>query len=111
MPWTPNGPGPARDRLTGRYAAAAARVAELSLAAGDSDAARRFARRALAADEWSEPAHRMLIDAALADGDHVGAARAAAQCADMLADLGVEPAPATSALMHGVRARPVPAVA
>jgi DNA-binding SARP family transcriptional activator len=102
---------PTCDRVTGRYVAAAVRLAELRLAAGDSLMARRLARHALAADEWSEAAHRVLIDAALADHDPTEAARAVARCVGMLTELGVRPAPTTSALIRRVEARTVPAVA
>ena len=94
---------PARQRLTDRFVRAAVRAAELSLAAGRLDRAQAHARRALATDEWSEPAHRVLIAAALATGDHLGAARALAACERMLADLGVAPAPETSMLRRRLR--------
>ncbi|MGI9030394.1 MAG: BTAD domain-containing putative transcriptional regulator [Ilumatobacteraceae bacterium] len=83
---------PAIQLATARYVAAAVRAAELALADGDTAAARRHARRALAVDEWSEPAHRVLIAAAAADGDRAGAARATTACRRMLTDLGVDPA-------------------
>ena len=94
--------------LTERFVGAAVRAGELSLAAGDTTAARRHARRALSADDWSEPAHRVLIAAALCDGDRAGAARAVAACDDMLADLGVVPGPETMMLVRQIR---TPAIA
>ena len=102
---------PTRQAVTERFTAAAVHAAELSLAAGDTAAARRDARRALSVDEWSEPAHRILISAALADDDHVGASRSAANCADVLADLGVGPSAATMELVRRLRAAPAASVA
>lgn len=78
-------------RVTARYVVAAVRAAELALAAGETAAARRGAGRALDVDEWSEPAHRVLIAAAAADGDRAGAARATAACRRMLCELGLDP--------------------
>jgi DNA-binding SARP family transcriptional activator len=75
--------------LTARFATAAVRAAELHLAAGHTERAARHGRRALAADEWSEPAYRTLIAAALARGDGSGAARLLCECDGMLAGLGV----------------------
>ncbi len=75
--------------LTARFVAAAVRAAELHLAAGRTEFAVRHARRALAADEWYEPAYRTLIAAALARGDGSGAARVLGECDAMLAGLGV----------------------
>ena len=94
---------PARGRLCGRFVQAAVRAGELALAAGDTTAARRAAHQALAADEWSESAHRVLIAAALADGDHAGAARAAAACDALLTELGVAAGPATQMLIRRLR--------
>jgi LuxR family transcriptional regulator, maltose regulon positive regulatory protein len=102
---------PARQRLTDRFVRAAVRAAELSLAAGRFDGAEAHARRALAADEWSEPAHRVLIAAALAAGDHLAAGRALAACERMLAELGVAPAPETSMLRRRLRHRVLEATA
>jgi LuxR family maltose regulon positive regulatory protein len=87
-----------RRAWTERFVRAAVRAGELHVAAGRTGLARRNARRALEADEWSEAAHRVLIAAALADGDRAGAVRAMSECDAMLADLGVEAAPATDML-------------
>ena len=51
----------ARRELTARFIAATLRVAELHLAGGRTRRAAERARRVLAVDEWSEPAHRILI--------------------------------------------------
>ena len=52
----------------------------------------------LAVDEWSEPAHRILIASALTEGGRSAAARALAECDAMLADLGVRPGAETEML-------------
>jgi LuxR family transcriptional regulator, maltose regulon positive regulatory protein len=78
-----------RRDLTERFVAAAIRVGELHLAGGHPRAAVQAARRALAADEWSERAHCILIAVALAQGDRCGAFRALGACDAMLDDLGV----------------------
>ena len=91
---------PAKSRLCGHFVQAAVRTGELALAAGDTAAARRAAHRALAVDDWSESAHRVLIAAALADGDHAGAARAAAACDELLTELGVAAGPETQMLIR-----------
>ena len=75
--------------MTARFVAAAVRAAELHLSAGRADAAVRHARRALAADQWCEPAYRALIAAALARGDGSGALRLLDECDGMLAELGI----------------------
>ena len=72
-----------------RFAAAAVGAAGLHLAAGYTEPAERHARRALAADEWYEPAYRPLLAAALVRGDGSGAARILEECDAMLAGLGV----------------------
>ncbi len=101
---------PARSRLCGRFVQAAVRTGELALAAGDTASARRTAHHALAVDDWSEAAHRVLIAAALADGDHAGAARAAVACDQLLSELGVVAGPETQMLIRRLRV-PEPAVA
>jgi DNA-binding SARP family transcriptional activator len=99
----------ARTRLTDRFVGAALRAAELNLAAGNLPSARSHALRALAAEEWSEPAHRILIAVALARGDRGGAARALSECETMLASLGVRPDPQTQMLRrHVLTAAPTP---
>ena len=99
----------ARTRLTDRFVGAALRAAELNLAAGNIRAARNHARRALTADEWCEPAHRVLIAVALARGDRGGAARALTECETMLDSLGVGPDPQTQMLRrHVLAAAPTP---
>jgi DNA-binding SARP family transcriptional activator len=91
--------------VTARFVRAAVRAGELNLATGHTDAARRHARRALAADRWSEPGHRVLIAAAIADGDRGLAVRALDECEKSLAELGVEPGPETLMLRRRLYAR------
>jgi DNA-binding SARP family transcriptional activator len=99
----------ARRRLTNRFVGAALRAAELNLAGGNIHSARNHALRALAADEWCEPAHRILIAVALARGDRGGAARALTECETMLDSLGVRPDPQTQMLRRNVfAAAPTP---
>jgi DNA-binding SARP family transcriptional activator len=106
---------PLHRHLTGVFVRASVRAAELHLAAGNTWRARRLARRALDEDAWSEPAHRVLIRAALADGDHGGTRRALDACEAMLDDLGVELAPETAMLGERIRSstwsRPIAATA
>jgi len=85
-----------------RAASGERRAAELNLAAGNLRSAEDHARRALTADEWSEPAHRILIAAALARGDRSGAARALMECEKMLDRLGVRPDPQTQMLRRHI---------
>jgi LuxR family transcriptional regulator, maltose regulon positive regulatory protein len=91
--------------LTERYVAAAIRVGELHLAGGRTRAATHAARRALAADEWSERSHCILIAVALARGDQCGAFRALAACDAMLEDFGVTPREETEMLRRRLGAR------
>ena len=98
--------------LDERFVGVAVRAAELHLASGRTLPARQLARRALAVDGWSEAAHRVLVAAALADGDHCSAARALADCDGRLAELGVEPSAETEMLRRRLRTRePLLAVA
>ena len=95
--------------LTARFVTASVRAAELSLAAGSTGIARTYAARALAADEWCERAHRVLIAAALANGDRSGARHALVHCDAMLASLGIEADPETEALRRQLLGLPGPA--
>jgi DNA-binding SARP family transcriptional activator len=68
----------------------------------EPDQAGRDAEAILVIDPYREEAHRTLIRAHLARGDHASAARTYARFADRLAaDLGVEPTPETRALLDG----------
>ena len=98
--------------LDERFVGVAVRAAELHLASGRTLPARQLARRALAVDGWSEAAHRVLVAAALAEGDHSSAARALADCDGRLTELGVEPSDETEMLRRRLRTRePLLAVA
>jgi DNA-binding SARP family transcriptional activator len=100
--------GPERDRLRARFLAGSVRAGELQLAAGDIDRALLLATRAIEAEPWSEPAHRLAIAAHLARGDRASARRALERCHLALDDLGVEPAELTVMLERSVLAdRPV----
>ena len=80
-----------RDRCRARFVGAAVRAGELFAAANEPDRAESLARRALAIDEWSEPAYGVLASSALARGDRAGALRAIERGREMLRELGVEP--------------------
>jgi LuxR family transcriptional regulator, maltose regulon positive regulatory protein len=97
-------------RLTARFVTAALRAGELCLAAERAGAARIYATRALEADEWCEPAHRILIGAALASSDRSGALRAFAQCDAMLAGLGIGADAETEVLRRRLLVPSAPAV-
>ena len=87
---------------TDRFVAACIRSGDLHLADGRLDRARARARAALDADPWSEPAHRLLADAALVADDHAGATVALDRCEAMLAELGARPTEPTRALRERV---------
>jgi LuxR family transcriptional regulator, maltose regulon positive regulatory protein len=90
---------PERVRVQERYTAAALRAGELLLAAGDHAEARSAAEHALAADPGCEPAHRLVVRTHLADWDLAGARRAVDACRAALAQLDLEPGPATTGLL------------
>jgi LuxR family transcriptional regulator, maltose regulon positive regulatory protein len=94
--------GPERDRLRARFLAGSVRAGELQLAAGDVDRALRLATRAIEAEPWSEPAHRLAIAAHLARGDRASARRALERCHRAVHELGVEPAELTVMLERTV---------
>jgi DNA-binding SARP family transcriptional activator len=67
------------------------RAGELLLATVATEEPPALARRAMAADEWSEPARALLVSAHLAAGDQ-GAARVALEdCYRMLFAIGAQP--------------------
>jgi LuxR family transcriptional regulator, maltose regulon positive regulatory protein len=90
---------PERSRVRERYTAAALRAGELLVAAGDTVGARDAAERALDAAPGSELAYRLLVRTHLAGGDHAGARRALDACRAALAQLELEPGPATTGLL------------
>jgi DNA-binding SARP family transcriptional activator len=87
-----------RSRLLTRYTDAAVRAGELLLAAGDTAAARDAAQHSIAADKTDERAYRLLARTHLAENNAASATRAIDACRAALAELGVEPDPATLAL-------------
>jgi LuxR family transcriptional regulator, maltose regulon positive regulatory protein len=93
--------------VTMRYVEVALRAAELHLASGCLVWAVECARRALVANQWSEPAYRVLIAAALSRGDRCGAQRLLDLCDAMLVDLGTGADPQTELLRRRLTRRPV----
>lgn len=79
----------------------------------------RTARRQIALDPWRETAYRQLMQALVGKGERSAALAAYAQCRRVLQEeLGIEPAPATTALYEQIKTRredtalaPVPAQA
>jgi LuxR family transcriptional regulator, maltose regulon positive regulatory protein len=90
----------ARTRLRSRFAAAAVRAGELELAAGDPHEARAFAEAAVAAEQYSEVAYRLLARSHLDEGDRAGAHRALDDCRVALAELSLDVEPTTSELLR-----------
>ena len=81
------------------------RLGELRLVAGRFDESLTCAEQARAASPYLERAHRLAVAAQLQRRDHQGAARAVAEAEAMLAELGLEPEPATAMLLRQARAR------
>jgi len=81
------------------------RLGELRLVAGRFDESLTCAEQARAASPYLERAHRLAVAAQLQRRDHQGAARAVAEAESMLAELGLEPEPATAMLLRQARAR------
>lgn len=92
-----------RDRVRVRVTAAMVRAGNLLLATGDHTRAESLARRAVAAQPWSEDAYHVLVEALLARGDRPAAQRILDRCFDMLIDLGVEAGSSTVDLADRVR--------
>ncbi len=86
---------PRRDTLRSRFVEAAVRAGELLLAQRAYDDALDLATRAVEADEWSEPAHRLLTAVHLGRGDRAAARRSVGRCRAVLEDLGMPPEPET----------------
>jgi DNA-binding SARP family transcriptional activator len=87
-----------REHYRVHFVAAAVRAGQLLLGRGDPDAAEEVARKALVVDRWAEEAYGVLIGAAMARRDRVGAHRMLGRCLDALRELGAPPSPATRAL-------------
>jgi DNA-binding SARP family transcriptional activator len=88
----------AREQARSRFVTSAVRGAELLHASGDPDRAAEYAKRAIAEDPWSEPAHCVLVESALSAGDRSAAVRLLDRCREMLRELGVEPSEQTQGL-------------
>lgn len=94
-----------REALRTRYLDALDRLAVAYTASGRTDKACDMARRILKQDLCREDAHRTLMRAAAAQGRPQEVARQYELCRRALADdLGVHPAPATTALYREARA-------
>jgi DNA-binding SARP family transcriptional activator len=96
-----------REHYRTRFVGAAVRAGQLLLGRGDTDRAEAMARRALAADPWSEDAYGVLVSAAVAKGDRSGARRLLDRCIAALAEIGVEPSDTTHQLRRRIQA-PLP---
>ena len=89
-----------REALRGRFIQVLERLIEHASEDFDAEAKLRHANRLVALDPLNETAHRHVIAAHLAAGNTAAAARQLALCARLLHDeLGVEPEPATLALL------------
>jgi DNA-binding SARP family transcriptional activator len=98
-----------REHYRRRFVSAAVRAGQLLLGRGDTDRAESVARRALAADQWSEDAYGVLVSAAVVKGDRSGARRLLDRCIAALAEIGAEPSPTTHQLRRRIQtALPVP---
>ena len=76
-------------------------LGEIWLSSGDPDAAARDASEAITIDPFRESAHRLLIRAYLAAGEHGAAIRAYLACREQFREeLGVLPSPETVALVN-----------
>jgi DNA-binding SARP family transcriptional activator len=80
------------------------RAGQLLAGHGAHDQSVALANRVLRVDPWSEAAHGLIVEAALARGDRLGARRSLEQCNAMLAELDAEPSDATRLLARRVRA-------
>jgi DNA-binding SARP family transcriptional activator len=89
-----------REYYRTRFVGAAVRAGQLLLSRGKVDEAETIAHRALAVDQWSEEAYNVLVGAALARRDRSGAVRILNRCLDAVAELGVDPSPATTQLQR-----------
>ena len=87
-----------RTRLRARFLAGVVRAGELLLGRGEVDEALELGTRALLAEEWSEPAYRLVASAHLARGDRASARRTLERCRAVLDDFGVGAEPQTEML-------------
>ncbi len=102
----------AAETLRLELAAALKKLAGALLARRRTDQALPYARRWLALDPLNEPSHRLLMRLYAAIGDRAALIRQYEQCRQALAaELGVEPAPQTTALYRELAPGPRPAPA
>jgi DNA-binding SARP family transcriptional activator len=93
-----------RRRLVDVRLRAVACLGEIWLANGDPRLAARDAAEAIELDPFRESSHRLLIRAHLASGERAAAIRAYDACRDIFqSELGVRPAPETTALVTPTR--------
>ena len=97
-----------REHYRTRFVNAATRAGQLLLGRGDTDRAELVARRAIDVDPWNEPAHALLVSAALATGNRSAAHRLLDRCLAMLTDLGTAPTDTTRQLQRRLQGRPIP---
>jgi len=77
-------------------------LGDIWLAQGDARLAAHDAAEAIALDPYRESSHRLLIRAHLASGERAAAVRAYEACRVLFqSELGVQPAPETTALVAG----------
>lgn len=101
-----------RERLLQLLLGVLEHLAELHLADGQHSAAATAARQQLLLDPWRETAHRQLMRALSAAGDRAAALAAYEHCRQtLLADLGVAPDAATTAVADQIRQEQPPGVA
>jgi DNA-binding SARP family transcriptional activator len=89
--------------LAGLATGARYEAAELAFTAGRYDLARGLAEQVLAADPYHEPAWRLAMRIAEAQGDQQGVVRAYRDCEEALERLDASPSPATRELLARLR--------
>ena len=89
---------PAVEERRARLATLATRAGELLLAHEGAERAAALAEVALGVDPWSDRAHRLVVQAHTAAGDHSAARRALDRYRQALADVGVRPDEASRTL-------------
>jgi DNA-binding SARP family transcriptional activator len=92
-----------REHYRTRFVRAAVRAGQLLLGHGDLDHAEATARRAIDVDRWAEEAYAVLAATALARGDRSAAQRHLDRALTALAELGLDPSPATHQLRRRTR--------
>ena len=78
-------------------------LAETHLRAGEHAAAARHAQDAVRTDPYRERGWQILMQIAAAVGDHDAVIGAYRECRASLAGVGIEPSPATQALVDSLR--------